>query len=113
MKLLSRRTNARRSDSFKKVKKKKKGFTLIELLAVVIILGILMIIAIPSVTEYISTSRKEAYVTTAMQYINGARNKVNSAEIPLYDLDATYYLPASCITLEKGGNSPFGKLEEA
>ena len=43
----------------------KKGFTLIELLAVIIILGILMIIAIPSVTKYISDSRKSAYVDTA------------------------------------------------
>lgn len=35
--------------------KKKNGFTLIELLAVIIILGILMIIAIPSITKYISS----------------------------------------------------------
>ena len=34
----------------------KKGFTLIELLAVIIILGILMIITIPSVTKYINDS---------------------------------------------------------
>ena len=47
----------------------KKGFTLIELLAVIIILGVLMIIAIPSVTEYISSSRKSAMVDTADGYI--------------------------------------------
>ena len=90
-----------------------KAFTLIELLAVIIILGVLMIIAIPSVTEYISSSRKNAYITTAGQYISGARNKINSAEIPIYDVDTTYYLPASCISLEKGGNSPFGEWKEA
>jgi len=93
--------------------KKIFGFTLIELLAVIIILGVLMIIAIPSVTEYISDSRKNAYVKTANQYISGARTKVNSAEIPMYDVDATYYLPANCISLEKGGTSPFGEWEEA
>ena len=38
--------------------KNKKGFTLIELLAVIIILGILMIIAIPAVTSYIQSSRQ-------------------------------------------------------
>ena len=49
--------------------KKKNGFTLIELLAVIIILGILMIIAIPSVTSYINNSRKSAYVDTAKEII--------------------------------------------
>jgi len=97
----------------KKMKKKKVfGFTLIELLAVIIILGVLMIIAIPSVTEYIQTSRKNSYITTAGQFINGARNKVNSAEMPMYDVEATYYVPTSCIHLEKGGTSPFGEIEE-
>ena len=43
---------------------KNKGLTLIELLAVIIILGILMLIAIPSVTNYINNFRKESYVNT-------------------------------------------------
>jgi len=93
--------------------KKILGFTLIELLAVIIILGILMIIAIPSVTEYISSSRKNSYIKTANQYIGGARNEVNSANMPMYDKNITYYIPSKCISLEKGGDSPFGELEEA
>ena len=97
----------------KQMKKKKIfGFTLIELLAVIIILGVLMIIAIPSVTEYIQSSRKTAYTSTASQYVSGARTKINAAEIPMYDVDATYYVPTSCISLEKGGDSPFGEIEE-
>lgn len=94
-------------------KKKKRGFTLIELLTVIIILGVLMIIAVPSVSEYIQMSRKEGYVKMALQYISGARTKINSQEIPIYDIEATYYLPAKCIALEKGGESPFGNLDEA
>ena len=92
--------------------KNKKGFTLIELLAVIIILGILMIIAIPAVTEYISSSRKNAYVTTASRYIDGVRNKVNAAEIPVYDKETTYYIPGSCVSMEKGETSPYGDWEE-
>ena len=92
--------------------KNKKGFTLIELLAVIIILGILMIIAIPAVTEYISSSRKSAYITTASRYIDGVRNKINAAEIPVYDKETTYYIPGSCVSMEKGGNSPYGDWEE-
>ena len=92
--------------------KNKKGFTLIELLAVIIILGVLMIIAIPAVTEYISSSRKSAYITTATRYIDGVRNKVNAAEIPVYDKETTYYIPGSCVSMEKGGKSPYGDWRE-
>ena len=95
-----------------KKKKKNKAFTLIELLAVIIILGVLMIIAIPSVTTYISNSRKTAYIDTAKQVIFGARNLVNEGRLEMYSTDSTYYIKASCIKTENGGKegakSPFG-----
>ena len=93
---------------------KNKGFTLIELLAVIIILGILMIIAIPSVTSYINDSRKNAYVDTAKEIISGARNLVNEGRLGMYDTATTYYIPSSMIETEGGeAQSPYGKLEEA
>ena len=90
--------------------KKKNGFTLIELLAVIIILGILMIIAIPSVTSYINNSRKSAYVDSAREIIAGARNFVNEGKVPMYDTSATYYIKASCISTENGQKSPYGEF---
>ena len=93
---------------------KNKGFTLIELLAVIIILGILMIIAIPSVTTYINNSRKSAYVDTAKEIISGARNLVNEGNLGMYDTSVTYYIPSKYIKTEGGeAESPYGKLEEA
>ena len=91
----------------------KKGFTLIELLAVIIILGILMIIAIPSVTKYISDSRKSAYVDTAKQIIGGARNLVNDGKLEMYDTDITYYIESSCIKTENESKSPYGEFTKA
>ena len=92
---------------------KKKGFTLIELLAVIIILGVIMIIAIPSVTSYISKSRKDSYISTAKQIVKGAIPIVNSGDLDIYDMDTTYYLPAKCIPTENSGRSPFGEFEKA
>ena len=92
----------------------KKGFTLIELLAVIIILGVIMLIAIPSVTKYISESRKDAYVATARRYIESTRTKVNEGDLGIYDTDATYYIPISCIKIENGGGkSSYGDFKQA
>ena len=93
--------------------RKKNGFTLIELLAVIIILGILMIIAIPSVTKYISDSRKSAYIDTARSIIDGARNLVNEGKLEMYDTDTTYYIDSACIKTEGSSKSPYGEFTKA
>ena len=91
----------------------KRGFTLIELLAVIIILGVLMIIAIPSVTTYIINSRKSAYIDTAKEIIGGARNLVNEGKLGMYDTNTTYYLPTKWIQTENGSSSPYGEFTKA
>ena len=92
--------------------KKKKGFTLIELLAVIIILGILMIIAIPSVTSYINDSRKNAYIDTAKEVVSGTRNIVNEGKLGMYDTNVTYYIPAKYVNTENSLKSPYGEFTD-
>ena len=70
---------------------RKVAFTLIELLAVIIILGVLMLVAIPSVTTYINNSRKETYIDTARNLIRGATVLVNSGKLDVYDNDTYKY----------------------
>ncbi|MFT9599055.1 type IV pilin protein [Mesobacillus sp.] len=61
---------------FKAIKKKMKdqrGLTLVELLAVVVILGIVSAIAVPSIGGIINKTKDDAKVAEALQIINAAK----------------------------------------
>ena len=92
-----------------------KGFTLIELLAVIVILGVLMIIAIPMVSRYIKEARQNAFIDTAKAYVSSARYAFLNSE---YDcnLDSgtggtrSVYIIFDNIEVDKtGGKSSFNK----
>lgn len=70
------------------MKNSQKGFTLIELLAVIVILGVLLAIAIPSVAKYISTAKKSTYIENVQSYASAARNE-------LFLTNSDYQLPVS------------------
>lgn len=93
-------------------KKNKKGFTLIELLAVIVILGVLLAIAVPSVTKYINVSKKSTYVDNAQTYATTATYQANlgTFKFPINGNDATVISFGKLVEyLEKGGKtSPYG-----
>ncbi len=93
--------------------KNKKGFTLIELLAVIVILGLLMAIAIPSVTKYITQSRKKTVTSTIGNYISALVNDVNDLSYTFTASNTVYAVPIECIALERGGTNPFGAWHQA
>ena len=89
--------------------KNKKGFTLIELLAVIVILAILLAIAVPKVTQYITRSRKDSLIATSKDFIDAVRKDTISEEyeFPISKDDVTL-VSLDLIKLEKGGTkSPF------
>lgn len=96
------------------MKNNKKGFTLIELLAVIVILGILLAIAIPSVAKYINTARKSTYIENVQSYARAAKNEVLAVNskflLPVNKNDATVItFEVLQEALENGGKtSPYG-----
>ncbi len=87
-----------------------KGFTLIELLAVVTLIGILMMIAIPSVSEVIDNSRRDALFGTMKSYINSLKQDVINGNYQFADEKYTVYaVPIECIEMEKRGKDPYGE----
>lgn len=58
---------------FRSLLKNEKGLTLIELLAVVVILGIIAAIAVPSIGKIIENTRVDAHIANAQQVVNSAR----------------------------------------
>ncbi len=67
--------------------KNRKGFTLVELLAVIVILGVIMLIAVPNVVSMIDRNKKRTY-------IEDARNMVTMAEYMLRS-DTSIALPTN------------------
>lgn len=93
--------------------KNNKGFTLIELMAVIVIIGILLMIAIPSVTEYIANSRKSSFIRIGEGYIDGVKAMITSNDLKIKRKDVTYYISMDCIDTENSKEqSPYGEWVE-
>ena len=99
------------------MKTDQKGFTLIELLAVIVILGVLMIIAVPMVTQYITSAKRGAFLSTAKAYVSSARYSYMNGDYQCGDnvnIDTgsggTVLIPFNQIQVDKAnGKSSFSR----
>lgn len=101
----------------------RKGFTLIELLAVITIMGILMLVAIPAVSRTIENTRRDTFASTAKSYIKAVRDEIaadniytDDGDTPISAAPAGYYYygfntaegNSATDLMEQGGKSSWG-----
>lgn len=92
-----------------------KGFTMIELVAVILIMGVVTMISIPTYQSIINKSKRTAYADAALYYIRNAKTKIANKEIDkVFNENVTYYIDIKFLT-EDGTpvQSPFGEWVEA
>lgn len=101
----------------------KKGFTLIELLAVITIMGILMLVAIPAVSRTIENTRRDSFANVAKEYISTIRNAVIADELKCgtesvsSTVSGNYYFKIDSTEqdtkdlMESGGKSSWGNAD--
>lgn len=74
----------------------KKGFTLVEVLAVITILGIILVIAVPKINNYIDSNKKNTFIVNARNIIRQIEydniDFKTFSKIPLNDLDLKEFL---------------------
>ena len=86
--------------------KNNKGFTLVQTIAVIIILGVVLSIAVPSITNVVKSTNKNRMISDAETFISEVKEYVESDTIGNTPKDNKYKLVNIKSKLSK---SPYGK----
>ena len=94
--------------------KDNSGFTLIELLAVITIMGVLMMIAIPAINGVMQNVRKNVYVSDAKSFKSEVQKAVMEQTWPnINDPATTYYIHINNVTDRDPAPSPWAAWKDA
>lgn len=105
------------------MKNNNTGFTLIELLAVITIMGILMMVAIPTISRTIENARKDTFIDMVQQYVNAVKSMWAGDNLMCGNYTSSavqagaYYVEVDTTSesvpqlLEQGGKSPWGNRD--
>lgn len=85
-----------------KNKLNRNGFTLVELLAVIVILAVLALVAMPNVTKLMENSRKNAFVTETIEFAKQATTAYTDLQISgSVASSADLYMPSTTFSYKQ------------
>ena len=93
-------------------KTNKQWFTLVELLAVIVILGVLLLIAVPAIQNVINSSKSKAFVSQAKLVIENVETAISVADtVTMPENSSSCVIALGDIKLDRGSlNSYNGKV---
>lgn len=93
---------------------KNKGFTLVELLAVIVVLGLIMVIAVPSTINILEKNKKESFIADAKKIVRRVEQEDKDNNNTTYMINKKGIMGSAThnITMPDIGKSPFNKEYE-
>ena len=89
--------------------KNNKAFTLIELIVIIVILGVIMVFALPNITSTLERNNKDKMIIDAKDMVEKARNYISSGKASYPTTGSSTTLKLDEIDLrEEIKDSPFG-----
>ena len=90
-----------------------KGFSLVEMMGVIAILGIFLLLAIPTISNLLIEKRKQAYLDSVIVQKNLVEQMITSERYNVYDKETVYYFDYALFSdSNTKGKSPFGDWKD-
>ena len=85
----------------------KKAFTMVELIAIITIIGVILLFALPNITATLERNKKDAMINDAKDFVEKAKNYINMNKTKRENPTGTYKL-SDVDPRQEIKTSPFG-----